>query len=459
MYEVKMPRLSDSMEVGQIIEWKVEEGDRVEQGQNLADIESDKAVMELECFHDGTIKDIVYEDGDEVEVGEVIAHIDEAGEEAGKAADEGEKEREEEEPEPEEHEEEPEPVQEESEPEPKEESEPEPEEEGQAEEKPPEPETVVSDDETEPAERRGEQDRIKISPYARKLAQEKGIDYAGIEGSGPGGRIIARDIEGKSGEKSTPEGGEEPHVEKPKKSTDGSDEELLRVELEEGEAEVEKAPFRQRTQARYVTAAKHVVPHFYITRSVEVTELVERKEELKDNFNASLTHVIMLACLKTLAEHPNLNRSYEAERIINWNDINVGLAVDTDNGLTVAVLREASELGLEEIVERTSELVEKARDNRLSAEERKHPTFVITNLGMFGVEEFQAILNPPAPITVAVSAALPRPVVRDGSVEPGNVMKLTLSCDHRIVEGAAAAEFLRDLGLSLEDPDSFLSSG
>ncbi len=454
MYEVKMPRLSDSMEVGQIIEWKVEEGDEVEQGQNLADVESDKAVMELECFHDGTIADIAYGDGAEVEVGEVIAHIAEPGEqiegapeESGEPDEEEEAGQEEEAPEEKKEEEEKETSGGEEEPEAEREEEVAPE----------------AEEETEPApaEIAEEQERVKISPYARKLAEQEDVDYAQLEGSGPEGRIIARDIKAEMGEESsvseeTTE--DEQPAGKTKKSADRSDEELFKVELEEGEAEVEDAPFRMKTQARYVTAAKHVVPHFYVTRSVEVSALMERQQELKDEFGASLTHVIMLACAETLAEHPDLNRSYEDGKIIDWNDINLGLAVDTEDGLTVAVLKDAGELRIEDVAERTSALVEKARNNKLSADERKHPTFVITNLGMFDVEEFQAILNPPAAVTVAVSSALPKPVVQDGEVTAGTVMKLTLSCDHRIVEGAAAGRFLSALRSRLEDPDSFLPS-
>ena len=501
MYEIKMPRLSDSMEVGQIVEWKVEEGEEVQQGQNLADIESDKATMELECFHDGTIAKLAYEEGAEVEVGEVIAYIAEPGEEEeAPAEEEAETEEKEEEAEPEE------------------EAAPEAEEEAPAEEEPAEEEEAPAaeaeeeeapeEEETpETAEEEGE--RVKISPYARKLAEEKGVDYSGIEGSGPDGRIIARDIEEAAGEEVAEEEEEETAEEKPeeekpateplaevlaekydvdlsavsgsgtdgritvddvlsaraaapapeeeeKKAAPSPEEELPELKLEEDEAQVEEAPFRLRTQARHVIATKHAVPHFYVTRGADVTALMERKDDLKENFNASLTHVIMLASVKALAEHPDINRSYDRGRIIDWNDVNLGLAVDTPKGLTVAVLREAQDLDLQEIVDRTAALVEKAREGNLSPEERRHPTFVITNLGMFDVEEFQAILNPPAAVTVAVSSALPTAVVRDGEVEAGTVMKLTLSCDHRIVEGAGAAKFLSTLKELLQDPDSLL---
>jgi pyruvate dehydrogenase E2 component (dihydrolipoamide acetyltransferase) len=500
MYEIKMPRLSDSMEVGQIVEWKVEEGDEVQQGQNLADIESDKATMELECFHDGTIAKIMYAEGEEVEVGEIIAYLAEPGEEEEAPAEE----------------EAPEETPEEEEAEPEEPGEEEPEEE--AVETPAEVQEEEAEEEVEAGaepEAAGEEgERVRISPYARKLAEEHDVDYSGIEGSGPDGRIIARDIKEATGgeitdeeesaaEKEAAEEGTEKKEEasaeplaevlaeqygvdlsrvtgsgidgritaddvlsargaaegaetEEKEAAPSPEEELPELKVDEDEAEVEEAPFRLRTQARHVIATKHAVPHFYVTRGADVTDLIGRKDDLKENYDATLTHVIMLASVRALAEHPDINRSYDRGRIIDWNNVNLGLAVNTPKGLTVAVLQKAEELGLQEISDRTSALVEKAREGNLSPEERRHPTFVITNLGMFDVEEFQAILNPPAAVTVAVSSALPTPVVRDGEVEAGTVMKLTLSCDHRIVDGVGAAKFLRTLKDLLEDPESLL---
>ena len=512
MYDIKMPRLSDSMEVGQIVEWKVEEGDEVEQGQVLADIESDKATMELECFHDGTMAEMLYEDGEEAEVGEIIARIAEpdeeveagaGGEETAEESEEGTAEETETE-EQEEAEEAPEGETEAAEEESPEEGEVE--EETAATEREEEEKEAEEEEQPETAEAEEESERVKISPYARKLAEKANVDIEQLEGSGPGGRIIARDIKEAAGEEIREEApareksGTEATAEAEPlaravaekygvdlSSIDGSgvggritvddvldarsgagaeeeetkapqspEEELPELKLEEGEAEVEEAPFRLRTQARHVIAAKHAVPHFYVTRGADVTELMKHKDELKENFDASVTHVVMLAVLKALSEHPDINRSYDRGRIIKWNDVNLGLAVDTEKGLTVAVLREAQDLGLEDIATRTSSLVEKARSGKLQPEERRHPTFVITNLGMFDVEEFQAILNPPAAVTVAVSSALPTPVVRDGGVEAGTVMKLTLSCDHRIVDGVGAAKFLSTLKDHLETPESLL---
>jgi len=445
MHSITMPKLSDSMEMGKIVRWLVKEGDEVHTG-------ADKATMELECFRDGRIAKIMHGDETEAAVGDTIALIAEEGEEAQA---------------------------------PEEAAVPAEVKEYPAPRKAPEP--------VKPPVLGREGGHVAISPFARKLAEQKGIDYTGIRGSGPGGRIVARDVEradeadasapAKPGidtltdallkrygyDASTISGtGEGGSVtlddaigtltgKPPVKLKPSPDEELSPLDIAPDEADVVDAPFMLKTIARRVTASKHVIPHFYITRGVDVTELFKRKDALKEQYGATITHLVMLACLKTLAAHPEVNRTYEREKIINWKGIHLGLAIDTDAGLSVAVLRNAQQISsLAEIVEKTSALVEKARSGKLSAEERRHPTFTISNLGMFDVEHFQPIVNPPSSITLAVASALPAALIRGESIAIAKVMKLTLSCDHRIVDGAAAARFLRDLKAALEDPDSML---
>jgi pyruvate dehydrogenase E2 component (dihydrolipoamide acetyltransferase) len=506
--EITMPKLSDSMEVGRIIQWRVSEGDEVNEGDILADVESDKANMELECFRSGRVAKILYGDDSEAPVGEVIAIIAEEGEDIEEAAP-----AEEEQPEAEEAAEEK-PAEEPEEEQAREKAEAE-------KKKEEEKKAAAAEEEGKPAPQkppapaRKEGERIAISPYARKLAEQEGIDYAQIQGSGPDGRIIARDIEAAAK-------GEAPHKEetpapeaeeekppaqseseaalketkaepmartlakqhgieiasltgtglggritvddvlaarkgKPEPVSPPADEELPPLEIAEGEAEVEDAPFRLKTQARIVTASKHVIPHFYITRGADVTDLMKRRGELKETLGASVTHLVMLAVIKAIEKNPVVNRSYDHGRVIRWNGIHLGLAVDTDQGLTVVVLRDAQDLSLRDIVEQSTVLIEKARTGKLSAEERRHPTCTITNLGMYDVEHFQPIVNPPSSITLAVSSALEQPVVRDGGIAVGRVMRLTTSCDHRIIEGVHAAAFLADLRALLEDPDTLLS--
>lgn len=463
MYEVTMPKLSDSMEVGRLVSWSAKEGDEVHEGETLAEVESDKAVMQLECFRDGTLLKIVHGDDSEVPIGEIIAFIGEKGEEVGIEAAATPSEQ----PEP-----------------------------------PPPEAKVPPPKETEPAKpapkvtappRTG---RVAISPYARRLAQEEGIDYSRLQGTGPGGRIIARDIGAASpraeaeaapldaeafadrlalalaqkyginvggvpgsgaGGRVTVDDVEAAHHQDPELVRPSPDEELPPLEVSEDEAEIEEAPFRLRTQARRVTASKHVIPHFYVTVAADVTALLQRRETLKAKCGATVTQLVMLGCLKALEQHPDVNRSYDHGRIINWKGVNLGLAVQTDAGLTVAVLKNAQELSLAELVQRSSALVERTRAGKLSAEERRHPTFTISNLGMYGVEHFEPIINPPSAVTLGVSSALPTAVVRNDALHAAQVMKLTASCDHRIMEGVGAAEFLRDLKALLEDPDRLLA--
>lgn len=470
MYDVTMPKLSDSMEVGKIIRWRVAEGDAVHEGDILADVESDKAEMELESFHDGVVLKIAHAEGDEVPIGEVIALLGESGESVETAGTKVES------PAP-----------------------PPP---------PPEPKKVeksalltpsVPVAAPKPPPPRPDGARVAISPYARRLAAERGVDYAKISGSGPGGRIVAADVlavagGGGASVKRTPKKADRTAVDPmagavaARLGVDVSgvagtgtggrvtvddvmaahgkiapeiapspDEELPPLELAPGEAEVSEAPFRLKTQARRVSASKHVIPHFYMTRGANVTRLLARKDEVKAKWGATLTHLVMLAALKALGKHPGVNRSYDHGKIIAWKDVNLGLAVATEGGLTVAVLPGAGSLSLPEIVERTGPLVERARAGKLSAADRKHATFTVTNLGMYDIEHFEPIINPPSAITLAVSSALEQAVVEDGKVSVGRVMGLTLSCDHRIVDGVAAAEFLRDLRALLEDPDALLA--
>ena len=449
MYEVTMPKLSDSMEVGQIVEWKVKEGDRVSEGDVIAEVESDKAVMELECYQDGVVARIVHGDDTEVHVGEVIAFIGEEGEEA--------------------------PDGEPAAPQPP--ATPEPAAATEAPKPPPPPPRAQP---TPQAATR----RVAISPYARKLAEERGIDCTRIQGSGPGGRIVAADVEAAASGAVPLSPAPEPEpvaaAPAPAPATGGdevqrlaqavtdfiaaqaprirpsADEDLPAIEVSEDEAEIEEAPFRLKTQIRRVVAAKHVIPHFYLTRSIDVTELLERKAELKERYGATVTHLVMLACLKALDRHPEINRSYDRGRIIKWKGVNLGIAVGTDEGLTVAVIGDAQTLGLADLAQRTPDLVERARSGKLKAEERQHATFTISNLGMFDVEHFQPIVNPPSAVTLGVASALPTPVIRDDAIFFGKVMRLTASCDHRIIDGAAAARFMMTLRALLESPEELL---
>jgi len=427
MHEVTMPKLSNTMEVGQIISWRVREGEAVRPGDVLAEIESDKAVMELECPHEGVLLRIVRPEGEEAPVGEVIAYVGVAGEEPPpegaargreKRADVDKGQR------------------------------------GTGEPAAPEAPARVERPAPATAESRRQEvpdERIAISPAARKLAEEKGIDYRRIKGTGPRGRILTDDVEKAAAQK--PAG----QTQTPPAAKPPVHEELPMLDVTDDEADVEEIPFRTRTMIRRLVAAKRDIPHFYLTGGVDVTGLMGRMNELKERFGATVTHVVILACLKSLELHPEVNRSYDRDRMIKWKNVNLGLAIDTDKGLTVGVLPRARGLSLREIVEKTRSLVDAATAGKLSVEQRRHPTMTITNLGMFGVEGLAPVINPPSSVTLAVGSALEKPVVRDGQVRVGKVMNLTLSSDHRALDGATAARFLKDLKALLEDPDRLLA--
>jgi pyruvate dehydrogenase E2 component (dihydrolipoamide acetyltransferase) len=500
MFEVTMPKLSDSMEEGKILEWRKKEGDYVEEGDIIAEIESDKAAMELECFSHGVLKEIAHKADDVVPVGEVIAVIDDSAEResAGEGAEKPpekekrpkEKKEEEVKGKPEAEEEKPRPL---------------PEESGAAAKAREEEEKVAKTPEKEiptPPESLREKieislpaDMVKASPNARALAAKKGIALESIKGSGPGGRILARDIEKPEG-KHTPAGAEEAAPSRPRgpadllalelaekfeidiKEVEGTgkcgrvttadilafqkkveeerlrrpDEEIPEVKFAPDEAEVEEASFTRKTIARMVVASKHVIPHFYVTKTVDATKLLKMKDEYKKKMKLSITHLLVRAAVRALQEIPEANWSWDRGRIIKWKKINIGLAIQTDEGLTVAVLRDAGAKKIEEIVKEARQLVERAKKGRLRQEDRTNATFTISNLGMFDVESFVAIINPPSSCTLAVASSIPSPVVVNGKVEVRDVMKLTMSCDHRIIDGVTAANLLGEIKRLVEHP-------
>jgi pyruvate dehydrogenase E2 component (dihydrolipoamide acetyltransferase) len=463
MYEVTMPKLSDSMEEGKIIEWKVKPGDAVSAGDVIADVESDKAVMELECFEDGTLAEIKHGDDSEVAVGAVIALIDTEGaaekdasreerekaetgkeeesREKGKGVEEDEKEEQKDGAKGE--------AAPSAEPEPEDEPEPEPRSRPAGKPKPVRREPVAAT--PAPQSEIARSPLSVISPYAKKLADDAGLDYRLLRGSGPDGRIVAKDVE--AAIKVLKPGSRAPE----KKTPARPDDELPELDVSEDEAELSDMPFRLKTQALRVTHAKHLIPHFYITRGADVTKLLERRAELKKQHGATVTHLVELGVVKAIQANPDVNRSYDRGRIIAWKGVRLGLAVATDSGLNVAVIPHAEELSLPDLIERSKDLVERARAGKLKPDERKHASFTITNLGMYGVEHFEPIINPPSSITLAVSAALDETIVRNNEIFIGKVMRLSASVDHRIVDGAMAAQFLASLVELLENPDELLA--
>ena len=480
---IEMPKLSDTMEEGVLSAWLVDEGEEVSSGDVLAQVETDKATMDLEAFDEGVLLKQVIAEGDAVPIGELIAVIGEEGEDIsdlvgeaggdGAATTEPEPEPDAEEPdagEPESEEpadSEPEPAELESEeseaeepteaaPEPEVDTEPEPAPsgDGQLRERTPEPVPAGTD-----AEGR----RIKASPLARRIAQEHNVELVQVEGSGPEGRIVRRDVEAWVEEQEAapepaaepaPEPAPEPAVEEP----------TYVMPDEEAAYESEDISQMRETIARRLAESKYSAPHYYLTVDIDVEKAVALREDLNElaeeqgRAKISFNDLITKACALSLHDHPYVNAAYRPDEgeIHKHNRVHIGIAVAIDEGLITPVVRNADQKGLSQIARETKELAERARNRDLEPEEFEGATFTTSNLGMFGIEEFTAIINPPNSAILAIGEIRETPVVEDGEVVPGTRMKVTLSCDHRVVDGAKGAAFLDTVTSYLEEPMNLL---
>ena len=402
--KVEMPKLSDTMEQGVIAKWNVEEGDEVESGDVIAEVETDKATMEVEVFDAGTILKILADEGDAVPLGKVMAVIGEEGEDISDILEEDA-----------------ESAEETSEPEEDKKEAEDDEAEAQSEE-------AEEDDKKEQKTPASGNGRIKASPLARKMAEEQGITLTNIEGSGPHGRIIKRDIE-------SYEPSAAPAV----------------VSHEDKEHRVSQM---RKTIARRLSESKFTNPHYYETVSIDMAAAWDARKRLNEvsDTKISFNDIVVKACAAALRKHPEVNSSWHDDTIIEHGDVNVAVAVAIDEGLVTPVINNTDQKGLQQIGTETRDLAEKARDRKLQPEQMEGSTFTVSNLGMFGIEEFTAIINPPNACILAVGAIKEVPVVEDGAVVPGKRMKITLSSDHRIVDGAMAARFLSTLKTMLENP-------
>ncbi|RKQ92284.1 pyruvate dehydrogenase E2 component (dihydrolipoamide acetyltransferase) [Solirubrobacter pauli] len=443
-----MPRLSDSMEEGTILKWLKSDGDDVSKGEELVEIETDKANMTYEADEAGTLE-IVAQEGDTLAVGETICRLGEGGgssdedeqpeaeEEADEQGDEGaadeasEEEAADEEPEPEAEEDagEDEPDDDEAEDEPDDEAEDEPE----------EPEA----EEPEPGEADG---RVKASPIARRIAQEQGIDLSTIEGSGPGGRIVKADVEQTEAQ---PEPEAEPQAEEEAPKKRPSD---------QGRGDIDYVELNrlQRTVARRMAESKATAPDFVMTVEVDMEEAVTLRQQLKavagDAPAPSFNDFVIKAAALALKDFPRANGAYRDGQFEQYSRVNVGVAVAGQDALVVPTVFDADKKGLGQIAEEACKLAERVRDGKITPPELSAGTFTISNLGMYGIKRFVAVINPPQAAILAVGELTPRPVVRDGEVVIRSIMELTLTCDHRILYGAEAAEFLGRIREYLETP-------
>lgn len=374
---VIMPKLTDSMEEGVVVKWRKAEGERVESGDVLAEIETDKAVMDLEAFASGTLRKILVPEGTTVPSGALIGIIGEPDEDIREIMS----------PSP-----------------------------------PPSRPAERAKAAVSPAEPVAEGE-APASPRVRTLARARDIDLRAVKGSGPGGRIVERDLE--------------PFL--TKKDQPAVREILL--------SQMRKAIVRMTTQS------KAPVPHFYVTIEVDMAEglgVVEESKKPPAGASVSINHLIIAAAARALKQHPGINAAFAGETIKVFSGIDIGIAVALDDGLIVPVLRDCGEKTLTQIAEEERALVLRAKNRDLSPEEYTGATFLISNLGQYDVESFSAVILPPAAAVLAVGSARKVPVVRDGRVEAGCRMKVTLSCDHRVIDGAAAAQFLGTFRHALE---------
>lgn len=429
MPDVMMPRLSDTMEEGVIARWLKSVGDQVAKGDVLAEIETDKATMDLEAFDEGVLEQILVEAGSTVPIGERIAVIGDGTattpEAAGAEAP-------------------PKPVEAEPSPEP---TEPEPE--------PQQAEATPSMSAPSAGATTGDgQERIRTSPLARKIAREHDLDLAEVTGTGPGGRIRRVDVDAAIAAR------DEAPEPAPKQAAP-AEPAAAGPAVVSGRAPVddEEIPLNavRRITAQRLTQSAQEAPHFYLTSVVDVERLLTFRSEVNEQLatvdnKASVTDLLIRACALTLREHPQVNSSWADDKILRHHRIHIGIAVALDDGLIVPVVRDADRKSLSQIAEEARELATRARAGKLAPDEFKGSTFSISNMGMFGIDHFTAVINPPEAAILAVGAAIGEPVVLDGEVVVRRRMKLTMSVDHRVVDGAVGAAFLRDLKSLLEEP-------
>lgn len=442
--DVLMPRLSDSMEEGTVLKWLVEKGGAVKRGEPLVEIETDKANMTYEADTDGFLIELLAQEGDTLEVGQPIARIGAEGEPAAAPAADA----------------------------------------AAADEQPEEPEAAEAEPETaEPAGAKAEErppapvakanggGRVKASPLARRMAGELGVELARVEGSGPGGRVVKADVEAaaesgtaatqaeppqaaaEESQQPTPEGREtSPRAAVPERSGDSSPAPTASAK---GDVAIHEPTRLQRTVSRRMAESKATVPDFSLELDVDMTLCIELRERLKAQTDRapSFNDMVVKASALALRDHPRVNGAYRDGKFEAYSRVNVGFAVAADDALVVPVVHDADQKSLGEISRQALRLIERVRDGSVTPPELSGGTFSVSNLGMYGIERFTAIVNPPQAAILAVGALTKKPAVDErGRVVARDLMTLTLICDHRILYGADGAQFLAQVRELLEQP-------
>ncbi len=441
-----MPRLSDSMEEGTILKWLVSEGEEVKRGQEIVEIETDKANMPYEADTDGVLIEIVAQEGDTLPLGEVIARIGEPGE-APAEGDGRPREREQEE------------AQGGDEAAPSEEQQKEPqeprgagEEAEEREEKPAAPATAEEVGERDAAPQPSD-GRVKASPVARRMARELGVEIAELEGSGPGGRIVKADVEAAA----AGDGGRREEAPVQERAPEAAPEaERGRAEPgAKGEVDLHELSRLQQTVSRRMAESKATAPDFALSLDVDMTAALELRGRLAEVAEPppSLNDMVLKAAAQGLREHARVNGAYRDGRWELYSRVNVGMAVAAQEALVVPTIFDADKKSLGEISREARALISKVRDRKITPPEVAGGTFTVSNLGMYGIERFTAVINPPQAALLTVGAVEKKPVVNDaGRIMPRDKMNLTLVCDHRILYGAEGAMFLARVRELLERP-------
>ncbi len=401
-----MPRLSDTMKVGVIRTWHKRVGDKVSPGDVLAEVETDKATMDLEAFQDGVLLHIAIQEG-QIEVDGIIAIIGKAGEDIKGLLESN--------------------------------SGPKPE------QKP--SETSSSKTATPPASNApvtstnsSSESRIKASPLAKSMAKQAGIDLKSVSGSGEQGRIIKKDIESSLSQPKT-------MVATLSKS----------LQKSEGDTEVTVSQMRQ-TIASRLSESKFSAPHFYLTMEIDMDACVDARNQINkiSESKISFNDIIVKACAVALRNNPGVNVSWYGTKMVYHADVNIGVAVAIEDGLVVPVIRNADHKTLSQINSEVADKATRAKNRKLGLDEMQGNTFTISNLGMFEIEEFTAIINPPDSCILAIGSIIKKPAVKNDQIVVSSRMKVTLSCDHRSVDGATGAKFLQSLKGLLEQPISLI---
>jgi pyruvate dehydrogenase E2 component (dihydrolipoamide acetyltransferase) len=448
--KIVMEALSPTMEEGRLVKWLKNEGDQIKSGDTLAEVETDKAVMELVARGEGVLRKRIAGEGDTAPVGQLIGVIAAADEDidellasapGGNGAAAGEKKKEPEKKESTEDE----PADEdaeggEDEAEPARKSAPAKKEAG---EKPaPSAKRAEAADTAEAPAARGDGERVRSSPLARRLASEQGLDLGRVQGSGPGGRIVKRDIE--AAVESGGAAAAAPAAAQPAR----------RVSREE---EYEDVPLSQmrKTIAKRLSESLGPIPTFYLTAEFDMERASEMRNAMaavSDEFKVSFNDIIMKATATALAMHPEVNAHWLGDKMRYFNRVHLGMAVAIDEGLITPVIRDADVKRMSEISAEAKALAKRARDRKLKPDEYTGATFSVSNLGMFGIEHFTAIINPPEAGILAVGGVEEKAVIHEGELVIRKRMKVTMSCDHRVIDGATGAKFMQTLRRMIENP-------